>query len=740
MDSINPSLVHGKEYSMAELFANDHRKIIIPDFQRDYCWGDKNYGDKKDTDIVSGFVQTLKDEYKNGMLVLGKIDVYQNPTNHIYLTDGQQRLTTIYLLIGMLHKISTGDIKNRLRKCLISDYEEKDDKEPYLQYSIRESSVFFLRDLVNEFFIECNSQKVTDIETQPWFFNDYWLDPTISSMRKALESIESALTERELNIQDFSSFVLDNLKIQYFDVNDRKHGEERFVIINTTGKSLTTTENIKPILLGSENSDINYQQWEERETYFWTNRRKEKSNEELVADKGVGDFMTWCFQIIENQDDIDLNKKSKEYLKNKKTFDIIEEVNKLFHSLKILIDLLLKENIQEQIKFINEGKIVNNIVGLRSLTKERNQNILLPLLSFIKEFNPNEKDVYQFLRRLRKNYFDLKRKERNKNYVDWRYILQFIEFSDNPQQVLQFTQNENHDLKIIPNIELNEWFSSEERIKVILKNDHNSEIEKWEDHTDFMGDISFLFKIDKKNNGLNTDLNFERLIQYWLTYCKLDDCLHEEKITEVDYALSNYYRLYRVFIGCQLLGHIDYCSSDIEGCLFSSSNLNHFSKDRFLALCSMPQDELLSEIRNDIYLFIKEDNLFELTEENFDVKRFLKAWLALKVIQAEKMEILLSFWDGNGIAAYININQNKLNKLLPFSLANAICGYAIKSPANRIEYADKYWLNSSCFDTIFDGISLSQFNDKEKTPINLDANGKIVNQLISDWLNSMNDR
>ena len=513
MASIKIPLEHGKEYSIAELFATDHRKIIIPDFQRDYCWGDKNYGDKSDTDIVSGFVQTLKDEYKNGTIVLGKIDVYQNPTNHIYLTDGQQRLTTIYLLIGMLHKIASGEIKAKLKKCLISDYEENDDKEPYLQYSIRESSVFFLRDLVNEYFIENNSLKVADIETQSWFFNEYKLDPTITSMRKALDTIELALKEKELNIQDFSSFVLDNLKIQYFDVKDRKHGEERFVIINTTGKSLTTTENIKPILLGSENNDIYSQQWEERETYFWLNRRKDKPNEELVGDKGVGDFMTWCIQIIEIQDEIDLIKKSKEYLKTKKNLDILIKVNKLFLSLKILIGLLSKENIQEQIKFINDGKVVNDIVGLRLLIKKKNQNILLPLLNFINKFGSNENDVYQFLRRLRKNYFDLERKVRNIDYVDWRYILQFIELSDNLQQVFQFDQYDSKDLKIIPNVALNDWFSTEEKNKAILKHDHNSAIEKWEDHTDFMGDISFLLKIDRKKNGNNIDLNFERLNQ-----------------------------------------------------------------------------------------------------------------------------------------------------------------------------------------------------------------------------------
>ena len=89
-------LLNTKSYSLSELFSAPNRKIIIPDFQRDYCWGDKIHGKNENADIVSGFLETLKEEYNKGETSLGKIDVYQNPHDHIYLTDGQQRITTLY--------------------------------------------------------------------------------------------------------------------------------------------------------------------------------------------------------------------------------------------------------------------------------------------------------------------------------------------------------------------------------------------------------------------------------------------------------------------------------------------------------------------------------------------------------------------------------------------------------------------------------------------------------------------
>ena len=100
-------LISNEYYSLSEIFATSNRKIIIPDFQRDFCWGDQTHGAPPYIDIVTGFLENLIEEYKSNKqsdLFLGKIDAYEHPINHIYLTDGQQRLTTLYLIIGMLYK------------------------------------------------------------------------------------------------------------------------------------------------------------------------------------------------------------------------------------------------------------------------------------------------------------------------------------------------------------------------------------------------------------------------------------------------------------------------------------------------------------------------------------------------------------------------------------------------------------------------------------------------------------
>ena len=170
---------------------------------------------------------------------------YEEPIGHIQLCDGQQRLTTLFLLIGMLNRYS--DSQGIFKKYLISEEEMEDDKEPYLLYSIRESTLYFLSDLITHIFFN-NEIELKQIKEQAWYFKDYDLDPSIQSMLAVLTQIEEIL-ENKTDINDFGKFLLHDLTFLYYDMGSRIKGEETFVIINTTGEPLTATENLKPILL-----------------------------------------------------------------------------------------------------------------------------------------------------------------------------------------------------------------------------------------------------------------------------------------------------------------------------------------------------------------------------------------------------------------------------------------------------------------------------------------------------------
>ena len=277
----------GETYKLADLFSKDN-KIIIPDLQRDYCWG--TTFDKDGKNLVERFIENITDN-QGKELNLGLLYGYEAPLGHIQLCDGQQRITTLFLLLGMLNR-KTNDA---FRRLLISETEENDDWEPYLQYAIRESSLYFLSDLTRFFFIENKDVTVSDIRQQSWYFKDYDLDPSIQSMIAAMEKIETIINKKNIVCATFGKYIIENLSFLYYDMENRTKGEETFVIINTTGEPLSATQSLKPLLIdrqAKEEQDVCAQNWEKWEQFFWKNKGKNDT-----ADNGLKEFFRWIMLL-----------------------------------------------------------------------------------------------------------------------------------------------------------------------------------------------------------------------------------------------------------------------------------------------------------------------------------------------------------------------------------------------------------------------------------------------------------
>jgi hypothetical protein len=102
-------------------------------------------------------------------------------------------------------------------------------------------------------------------------------------------------------------------------------------------------------------------------------------------------------------------------------------------------------------------------------------------------------------------------------------------------------------------------------------------------------------------------------------------------------------------------------------------------------------------------------------------------WLFVKVLNVEADKKLLAFYDGrgtengegNGLGSYKECDKNKLNKNLPFSLGNSICGYAVKR-RSYLEYNNdgNSWNDERIFHKpIGEIISFDDFNNMKQTPI-----------------------
>lgn len=399
------NLITGETYTLCELFSGK-RRIIIPDLQRDYCWGSKN--DKISShSLVDGFIETLLKQFNShpfGKLSLGLLYGYECPDNYVQLCDGQQRITTLFLLLGMLNRWCGDD---RYRHYLISDFEFfEDDHEPYLQYSIRESSLYFMSDLVYNFFTNGSGDHLKDInaiydnntgQSCAWFYGEYTTDPSIMSMLQCLASIEN-VKERVITNEDserldkFVEFLVNRLTFIYYDMGTRTNGEETFVIINTTGEPLSATENLKPLVI---NAEINKpfgsglltvgqkslpipKAWEEMENFFWKIRDKKEFD---TADNGFNEFLRWVtlLEIYDSENQTQF----KEYAKEETIYRFPYEkigINKIIETYNAFLRFRTKYS--EYYGVTNDG--ISRLGEGVKLT-QRQLFVLLPILAYLRK-------------------------------------------------------------------------------------------------------------------------------------------------------------------------------------------------------------------------------------------------------------------------------------------------------------------------------------------------------------------
>ncbi len=713
-------LESGGEYAIAQLCSGEN-KIIIPDLQRDYCWGDKAWNKDANTssEIVSQFIEQLWQLYelRNGQtFTLGIIYGYEHPRHHINLCDGQQRFTTLYLLLGMINRISD----NRFQQYLISDFElNHDDKEPYLQYAIRESSLYFLSDLIVHFFLK-NDIAVGDIAKQPWYFREYDADATITSMRSALGIIDRFLNDRKQEVVQFGEYIADNVKFLYYDMGSRQHGEETFVVINTTGEPLSVSENIKPLLLGyieDEKDRKKYSdEWEAREEWFWHNRNKE----EATADDAYLNFFEWFFSI---------NLKQKQYKEKKidpkKIFwenreygrpEYLDLMHEYFDALQRLLAICGENKDVQHVLHCIDSKVLN-----LDWFRNKSRDIVLPLICYLHKFR--EPLMFnRFVRRVRKNWFDKEREytERHKCFLDWRYLVTLIEKSDTEGAVFTF---DTDNLQEIQNVSRPKWYDENEKfiehIAKVCDAGYLLQMELHEGFKDLMGDFSVIRKaVGSDASGENIQIIFERFYQ-------LFDCMRDSEFSRKNPELSNFYRLFKVYIGCPGISKI-YDTSGLTGAWFSWINRNDNSYFLYLEYSAFAEllrsNDMLAHIKAVIRKQVSREEIF-FTETNYTPTIHLKSWLLLKVLCAK--DALISFGDGrhsgldstgNGIAVYDDHKKNMIDSNRSVSIANSIVGFAVKKRSYLTYAENKDWNNRKCFDTLFDlpnvkVVSRTEFDD-----------------------------
>lgn len=204
-----------------ELLNNDkYSRIIIPRLQRDYAQGRE---DTKATEIRETLLEDIFTNDSTSLnIIFGECD-----GNDYIIVDGQQRLTTLFLLYlyrSKMHGINLYGLNK-------------------FSYETRHSTIDFLKVLIeNEWDPEIKQRGVKIakwIKQQGWYVWPWQHDPTVCGMLTMLDAIQ----EKEKHYRKFPN--LDKIDFDFLDMGELGLNETLYLKMNSRGKYLNAFEKIK---------------------------------------------------------------------------------------------------------------------------------------------------------------------------------------------------------------------------------------------------------------------------------------------------------------------------------------------------------------------------------------------------------------------------------------------------------------------------------------------------------------
>jgi Protein of unknown function DUF262/Protein of unknown function (DUF1524) len=235
--------------TISQLFSSKNEQFYVPAYQRRYAWTGKQLGELFDD------INLLKENETHLLSTI--VFLTENHTagiNQLEVVDGQQRLTSITILLKVLHdkfiaigqKDTANEIKSYL-KCVGIDRKEKNklllgelDNPDFIKIIEKEDLYEIHDDEIEEEFDE------DEIEEES--FNESIIN---QKLLQAYYDFNWRIEEEEVDPNVFYFKLVNNLMVIRLDVGHAKDAYKLFETINNRGLKLSPTDIIKNFLLGN---------------------------------------------------------------------------------------------------------------------------------------------------------------------------------------------------------------------------------------------------------------------------------------------------------------------------------------------------------------------------------------------------------------------------------------------------------------------------------------------------------
>ena len=285
----------GSEFETADKEVVQIKEIIIPRIQRDYAQGRTGKFEER---VRSRFLDALYTAINNKQnialdFVYGDVD---KDKGELTLLDGQQRLTTLFLLHWYASK-----------KCKIDN--QSIGFLRHFSYATRFSSRDFCKFIIaNEISFEV-AKISEEIKNQAWYQYDWKNDPTIESMLIMIDDINEKFNQVN-NL--WKLLVEDNCISFYFlPLENMGLSDELYIKMNSRGKPLTDFEHFKAEFLEiiKEQNEELYKEFSKKIDIDWTYMLFPYRGENQIIDDEFMRYFKYishilCYKtIIKSRDD-----------------------------------------------------------------------------------------------------------------------------------------------------------------------------------------------------------------------------------------------------------------------------------------------------------------------------------------------------------------------------------------------------------------------------------------------------
>ena len=230
--------ISGAEYPLSKIFSSDF-DYVIPSYQRPYAWTEDQTSELYD-DLHDFYINEKEDTYFLGSIVLIKDE--GKPYSEVI--DGQQRLTTLTILLSSITSVLTGDLRSDFENYIREPGRASQGLKPKPRLALRERDCAFFAKYIQS--LDFN----TLLNLDPAGLDNESQKHIQSNCRLLLDRLEKSFGSDAGELCNFGSFLVQRCFLVVVSTPSQQSAFRVFSILNNRGLDLLPSDIIKADVIG----------------------------------------------------------------------------------------------------------------------------------------------------------------------------------------------------------------------------------------------------------------------------------------------------------------------------------------------------------------------------------------------------------------------------------------------------------------------------------------------------------